>query len=187
MYMKIILKNGKLTNFDFLPSEIAKLWPLISRFQLIFRPWFFSTCCFLWDWLSTHELFLKILDIDFWPYGRFGPKMPPVPPIWHLGHRIWIIGWYRNYLSFRRVISIEKLSWATFPVSAWVCDQLLAYNFVDMLSFRKFFFVIVSLAKPLLWRWHENQNSIWMFWQLCVLCFQKLLLILAWKTLQKTM
>ena len=93
----------------------------------------------------------------------------------------------RNYLSFRRVISIEKLSWATFPVSAWVCDQLLAYNFVDMLSFRKFFFVIVSLAKHLLWRWHENQNSIWMFWQLCVPCFQKLLLILAWKTLQKTM
>ena len=93
----------------------------------------------------------------------------------------------RNYLSFRRVISIEKLSWATFPISAWVCDQLLAYTFVDMLSFRKFFFVIVSLAKHLLWRWHENQNGIWMFWQLCVLCFQKLLLILAWKTLQKTM
>ena len=45
----------------------------------------------------------------------------------------------RNYLSFRRVISIEKLSWATFPISAWVCDQLLAYTFVDMLSFRKFF------------------------------------------------
>ena len=109
------------------------------------------------------------------------PNLAPWTP--DLNHRLVP----RNYLSFRTVISIEKLSWTTFPISAWVCDQLLAYTFVDKLSFRKFFLVIVSLAKHLLWRWHENQNSIWMFWQLCVLCFQKLLLTLAWKTLQKTM
>ena len=40
-----IISKKKFVFDEFLPPEIAILSPLISRFQLIFRPWF--SFCFL--------------------------------------------------------------------------------------------------------------------------------------------
>ena len=107
----------------FLPPEIVILWPLISRFQLIFRPWFFSIFCSLWDYLSTHLVTSensRHRSLTLWEI--WVQNGPPNLTLWAPNLNYWSVP--RNYVSFQRVISIEKPSWTPFPIWAWVCDQL---------------------------------------------------------------
>ena len=121
---KIILKNGKFANFHFLPPEIVKFWPLISRFQLIFRPCFFSIfLLFMRLAIDSFSCFCKSLTSIFDTMGDLGPKWPPPNlALWAPNFNYRSVP--RNYVSFRRVISIEKPSWTPFSIWAWVCDQL---------------------------------------------------------------
>ena len=99
-----------------LPPEIGSSWFLDHDFSVFFASYESS--------YQLIQLLLKILDIDFWPYEKFGPKIGPQNlAIWapNLNYR----SIPRNYVSFRRVISIEKPSWTPFPNWAWVYDQLI--------------------------------------------------------------
>ena len=82
----------------FSPPEIVTLWPLISRFQLIFRPWFFSSF-FLWDLLSTHIVIFENPWRWFWTLWEIWAQIsPPRKKNWHFRHRILIIGCYHEII-----------------------------------------------------------------------------------------
>ena len=101
-------------------------WPLIPRFQLIFRPWFFSIFCFLRLDIDSYSCFWKSLTSIFDPMRDLGPKCPPPPspPPQKKNLNYWSVP--QRYVFYRRVISIEKPSSAPFPIWTWVCDQLTA-------------------------------------------------------------
>ena len=79
-------------------------------------------------------MFLKILDIDFWLYGRFRPKVgPPNLALWALNLNYQSVP--RNYVSFQKVISMEKPSWTPFLIWACVCDQLIVLQLFSLSIF----------------------------------------------------
>ena len=92
-----------------LHHKIVKLWPLIYRFQLIldhgFLVFFGSYETSYW----LYSCFWKSLTSIFDPMEDLGPKW--APQIWQYRSVP------RNYVSFRRVISIEKPSWTPFPTA----------------------------------------------------------------------
>ena len=117
-----IISKKKFVFDEFLPPEIVTLWPLISRFHMIFRPWFFFL--FLMKLaIDSYSCFWKCLTSVLDPMGDLAQNRP---------HKFDTLGTYfelrwvpRNCVFCRRVISIEKPSWTLFPFWTWLCDQLL--------------------------------------------------------------
>ena len=59
--------------------------------------------------------------------GDLGPKWAPRNlTFWALNLNYRSVP--RNYVSYRRVISIEKTNWTPFPFWAWVWDQLIRFH-----------------------------------------------------------
>ena len=76
--------------------------------------------------INSSSRFWKFLTSIFDPMGDLGPKL--TPKFGTLGTEFILLVGPRNYVSFLRVISIEKPSWIPFPIWAWLCDQLSIYS-----------------------------------------------------------
>ena len=98
--------------------------------------------------IESFSCFWKSLTSIFDPLGDLGQNGLPNLALWapNLNYR----SVPRNYVSFRRVISIEKPSWTPFPIWAWVCDQLYTLKFIWDWKIIIWFYHLICFATLLL-------------------------------------